>query len=176
MKLIIGLGNPGKHYIATRHNIGFLALDTLQKTFGGQTFQNKARFHAEVAECFITSHRVQLIKPQTFMNRSGETVASMLRFYKLSHKDIIVLHDDIDLLWGKLKYTNDSRSAGHRGVQNIIDSLGTQKFSRLRIGMGPRPENIPTEKFVLAPFTKQEVQDLPTLLTTLTTTLPEYLK
>lgn len=176
MKIVIGLGNPGKKYYATRHNIGFLALDTIQKTFSFPDFQLKARFQAEIAEDFVGLHRTLIVKPQTFMNLSGETVLSLLSFYKLSPKDILVLHDDIDLPWGKIKFTNDSQSAGHRGVQNIIDRLGTQKFARLRIGVGPRPQHIPTEAFVLSPFGSEEITSLPTLLSDITQKIPDCLE
>lgn len=176
MKLIIGLGNPGKKYYATRHNVGFLVADTLQKIFSFPDFQKKERFQAEIAEDFIGLHRALLIKPQTFMNLSGESVSSLLTFFKLPIKDILIMHDDIDLAWGSFKYTNDSRSAGHRGVQNIIDRLGTQKFSRLRIGVGPKPDQIPTDAFVLAPFTAEEIQILPTLLADAAKAVPGYLE
>lgn len=176
MRLIIGLGNPGKKYYITRHNIGFLLIDTLQKTFSFPDFQSKPRFHSELTENFIGLHRVILIKPQTFMNLSGEAVSSILSFYKIPPKNILVLHDDIDLPWGTFKYTMSSRSAGNRGVQNIIDKLGTQKFPRLRIGVGPRPKHLPTESFVLSPFSKEEVSELSSLLTTLVQKIPDCLE
>ncbi len=175
MKLIVGLGNPGKQYYTTRHNIGFLVADTLQKTFTFPTFQIKSRFQAEISENFVGLHRTLLIKPQTYMNLSGETVSSLLSFYKLPTKDILVVHDDIDIPWGTYKYTQDSRSAGHRGVQNIIEKIGTQKFPRLRIGVGPRPENIPTEQFVLTPLGTKEVGELSDILTKIVQVIPEYL-
>lgn len=176
MKIIVGLGNPGKKYYTTRHNIGFLVMDTLKETFTFPDFQLKARFQAEIAEGFIGLHRTLLIKPQTFMNLSGETVSAILSFYKLRVKDILILHDDIDLAWGTYKYTEDSRSAGHRGVQNIFDSIGTQKIPRLRIGIGPKPEQIPIESFVLSPFGTKEISDLPLFLTEIVKKIPDCLE
>lgn len=176
MKLVIGLGNPGKRYDTTRHNIGFLVADTLQKTFSFPAFQEKSRFRGLVSEDFIGLHRVLLIKPQTFMNLSGKSVSAFLTFYKLSAKDILVVHDDIDLSWGTIKCTRDSRSAGHRGVQNIIDAVGTQKFSRLRVGVGPRPEKMPAEAFVLAPFSRMDISQLPNLLAESVRCVPEALE
>lgn len=176
MKLIVGLGNPGKKYEATRHNIGFLAADTLQKTFTFPSFQSKDRFQSLLCEDFIGLHRVLLAKPQTFMNLSGETVSSILSFYKLPIKDLLVIHDDLDLPWGAVKHTSDSRSAGHRGVQNIIDRLGTQKFSRLRVGVGPRPETLPADAFVLTPFTRTEIETLPELLAEIVRRVPDALE
>ena len=176
MKLIIGLGNPGKKYEITRHNIGFLVADTLQKTFSFPPFQNKDRFQSLLTEDFIGLHRVLLVKPQTYMNLSGEAISSILSFYKIPLKDLLVVHDDIDLSWGTLKHTSDSRSAGHRGVQNSIDRLGTQKFSRLRVGVGPRPENISTENFVLTPFTREEIATLPNLLAEAVRRIPDAIE
>lgn len=175
MKLIIGLGNPGKQYYATRHNIGFLVADTIQKTFSFPTFQNKSRFQAEISEDFIGLHRTLLIKPQTYMNLSGESISLLLSFYKLPTRDILVIHDDIDLPWGTFKYTNNSQSAGHRGVQNIIEKIGTQKFPRLRIGVGPRPESTPTEKFVLASLGTREVEKLSDVLAQIVQIIPGHL-
>lgn len=176
MRIIIGLGNPGKKYYTTRHNVGFLVTDTIKKTFSFPEFQIKNKFQAEISEDFIGLHRTLLIKPQTFMNLSGETVSSLLSFYKLPIKDILIIHDDIDLSWGSYKYTLNSRSAGHRGVQNIIDRLGTQKFSRLRVGVGPKPENISTEDFVLSSFNREEISSLPTLFTDIVRAIPSYLE
>lgn len=175
MKIVVGLGNPGKQYFATRHNIGFLALDTLQETFAFPDFQEKQKFQSSITEGFIGDHRTILVKPQTYMNLSGEAVTSILDFYKLPLKDLCILHDDIDLVWGEIRYTNDSRSAGHRGVQNIIDHVGTKKFPRIRIGMGPKPSETSAEKFVLTPFTKEETHNLVPILANIAASLSKYL-
>ena len=141
MKLIIGLGNPGTKYEKTRHNIGFMVLDVLIKN---EQFDSK---------------KVKLIKPQTFMNNSGQEVKKITDYYKIKPEDIIVIHDDIDLPLGKIKIQQNRSSAGHKGVQSIIDSLGTKDFTRMRIGIRPEELIQETEKFVIQKFTQEE-QDI----------------
>ena len=141
MKLIIGLGNPGTKYEKTRHNIGFMVLDVLIKN---EQFDSK---------------KVKLIKPQTFMNNSGQEVKKITDYYKIKPEDIIVIHDDIDLPLGEIKIQQNRSSAGHKGVQSIIDSLGTKDFTRMRIGIRPEELIQETEKFVIQKFTQEE-QDI----------------
>ena len=141
MKLIIGLGNPGTKYEKTRHNIGFMVLDVLIKN---EQFDSK---------------KVKLIKPQTFMNNSGQEVKKITDYYKIPAKNIIIIHDDIDLPLGEIKIQQNRSSAGHKGVQSIIDSLGTKDFTRMRIGIRPEELIQETEKFVIQKFTQEE-QDI----------------
>jgi PTH1 family peptidyl-tRNA hydrolase len=136
MKIIIGLGNPGKEYEKTRHNAGFLCTDWLRKEFGFAPFVSDKKMSAEISSGMIENEKVLIAKPQTFMNRSGAAVLALLKFYKLSPSDIVVIHDDLDIALGKFKTSSSSRSAGHNGVQNIIDTLGTQDFLRVRLGIG----------------------------------------
>ncbi len=136
MKLIIGLGNPGKEYAMTHHNIGFLFLDSLQETLGFETFREVKKMSAEISEGSINGEKILLVKPMTFMNHSGTTVQTLLQFYKLAPTDIIVIHDDLDIDRGMYKTTPSSRSAGHNGVADIIEKIGTQDFFRVRIGIG----------------------------------------
>lgn len=152
MKIIIGLGNPGKKYENTRHNTGFFMLDKIKEKCEFPEFEFNKKFNAEISinnPPLLNKERVRgevvgseendkilLIKPQTFMNLSGTTIKAVLDFYKLASKDIIVIHDDIDIMLGKYKIATNSSSAGHNGVQNVIDNLGTQKFCRVRIGIG----------------------------------------
>ncbi|MBI2042670.1 MAG: aminoacyl-tRNA hydrolase [Candidatus Nealsonbacteria bacterium] len=136
MKLIIGLGNPGKKYEKTRHNFGFLAIDELQKQ---------------------TPKDAILLKPDTFMNKSGKAVKEKAAYYKIKPQDIWVIHDDIDLPLGEYKISRGQGSAGHKGVQSIIDELGTKDFNRIRLGICPasgKPSNV--EDFVLQKFTAEE--------------------
>jgi len=140
MKLIIGLGNPGKQYLQTRHNAGFQALDFLCKHFNFEKFHQESRFFAEMSVGTIHGEKYLLIKPSTFMNQSGKTVHLFIQYYKLTQNDIIVLHDDLDIALGMIKTTSSSRAAGHNGVQNIIDQLDTQDFFRIRLGIG-RPSS-----------------------------------
>ena len=145
MKLIVGLGNPGRKYKKTRHNIGFRVIDALKNE--------------------ISAKDVILLKPQTFMNNSGKSVKSLSTKYKLQSTDIIVVHDDIDLSFGTIRISKNRSSAGHKGVQSIIDELGTQAFTRVRIGIRPKEklarqnENL-LAGFVLQKFSKQEEKQL----------------
>lgn len=169
MKIIVGLGNPGEKYNSTRHNIGFAMLDKIQAEFGFPAFAFNKKFNAEISsgdyQLQTTNHKLILVKPQTFMNLSGESVRAILDFYKLTPEDIVVIQDDIDIEIGTFKLASDSRSAGHNGVQNIIDQLGTQKFIRLRIGVGATTTDEPAcrlgaHEFVLGRFSKEEIEKI----------------
>lgn len=164
MKLIIGLGNPGKEYESTRHNAGFLAIDFFGKEFSNITFRNDKKMFAEIAETLVDNEKVLLVKPQTFMNESGKCVRALLDFYKLSPADIAVLHDDLDIAPASYKTTLSSRAAGHNGVSDIIEKIGTQDFFRIRLGIG-RPTEVngfcmPSHDFVLQNFTEEELKNL----------------
>lgn len=141
MKLIVGLGNPGKKYKATRHNIGFIFIDALQAGWNFPVFEFQKKFNAELSRENFQQEDIILVKPQTFMNLSGESVKKILDFYKMIPKDILVIHDDLDIAMGNFKIATNSSSAGHNGVQNIIDQLGTQEFRRIRVGIGQTKEN-----------------------------------
>jgi len=165
MKLIIGLGNPTKQYENTRHNAGFLLLDKIREDFSFPEFQANKKFDAEISEGNIDGEKIILSKPQTFMNLSGESVRKLLDFYKLSPADIVVIHDDLDIKIGTFRIATDSSSAGHNGVQNIIDLLGTQQFKRLRIGIGAETTEDPAcrigaHDFVLGKFSDEEIKKI----------------
>jgi PTH1 family peptidyl-tRNA hydrolase len=165
MKLIIGLGNPENQYAGTRHNIGFELLDEMRTTWDFPAFEHNKKFNAEITKGKIVGHEALLAKPQTFMNISGDAVRKLLEFYKLSLEDIIVLHDDLDIPLGKFKVATDSSSAGHNGVKSIIEMLGTQKFKRLRVGIGEEQSGAPVCKlnahdFVLGKFTPAETEQI----------------
>lgn len=169
MKLIIGLGNPGKQFDNTRHNAGFLAIDKLQESWDFPAFEFNKKFNAELSKSELNNHELLLVKPQTFMNLSGETVQGLLDFYKLTPEDIIVLHDDLDISTGKYKIATDSSSAGHNGVQDIIDKIGTQKFLRIRIGIRQEVSNAPVcridaKKFVLQKISSEELEKIEEVL------------
>lgn len=162
MKIIIGLGNPGKKYEDTRHNAGFAFLDFLKQSWDFPEFELNKKFNAEISKknCELPTVNCELllVKPQTFMNLSGESVQAILDFYKFSPADIIVIQDDLDIEIGKYKIATDSSSAGHNGVESIIEKIGTQKFTRLRIGVGNadlRSKIDPTD-FVLQKFSDEE--------------------
>jgi len=161
MKIIIGLGNPGKQYDNTRHNLGFMVLDALAKELDLKWQANK-KFQSEVAKGVDQI----LVKPQTFMNNSGQAVAAILSYYKLTPADLTVIHDDLDIELGKYKTSIDSRSAGHRGVESIIDHLKTKDFKRIRIGIKtPVLEKIPVDKFVMQKFNKVEKKIINPIIT-----------
>jgi len=174
MKLIVGLGNPGKKYEHTRHNLGFMVVDTLVAEHGG-SWQNYSA-HSATCKLGLGTNEVLLLKPQTFMNESGTSVAEVVGFYKIEPQDMWVVHDDLDLPFAKLKSSFDSSAAGHRGVQSIIDALGSQKFNRLRLGIGRPPEPTSAETFVLQPFTTDEQQQLGTIVGLALQKLEEELK
>jgi peptidyl-tRNA hydrolase, PTH1 family len=161
--LIAGLGNPGKEYEKTRHNSGFMMTDhffeKFRREFGFSDWEEKKKLKALVSIGKTNDQKIILLKPQTFMNLSGEAVSAAVQFYKISPEEIIVLHDEIDLPLGEYRFSVDSSSAGHKGAQNIIDTLGTQKFKRLRIGVDNRGEKkIETEKYVLGKFSPGELK------------------
>ena len=176
MRIIIGLGNPGEQYKNTRHNLGFMAVDALTIKLG-LNWENNKKFKAELAK----NDSVILVKPQDFMNNSGQAVASVLSYYKLLPKKLgliktanadlseilTVIHDDLDIELGKFKVSIDSRSAGHRGVESIISHLKTKNFKRIRIGIKtPTLENIPADKFVLIKFNDEELKMIYTIVPT----------
>ncbi|MEK9151530.1 MAG: aminoacyl-tRNA hydrolase [Patescibacteria group bacterium] len=142
MKIIIGLGNPGKKYERTRHNAGFLCMDFLQQELAFTPFVLDKKMSAETSSGMLGREKTLLVKPDTFMNGSGTAVQALLSFYKLSASDIIVIHDDLDIAPGTHKVTMSSRAAGHNGVQNIIDTIGTQDFCRIRLGIGRPTETM----------------------------------
>ncbi len=166
MKLIVGLGNPGNQYEFTRHNAGFLAVDFFLKDRSAISCQSK--FKAQICEYQedVGNGKVEkvfFVKPQNFMNLSGEVVREILAFYKLDHaNDLLVIHDDKDLPFTTVKEGFSSGSAGHNGVQNIIDELGTKDFARIRIGVETRePDSpLPTDVFVLQKFQDEELEKL----------------
>lgn len=160
MKIIVGLGNPGEKYKNTRHNFGFMAVDFLREKMGSGNWKFSKKFNAEISK----GEEAILAKPQTFMNKSGEAVKKILSFYKAAPADLMILHDDLDIEFGATKKNFASRAAGHNGVQSVIDALGTNEFSRVRLGIGRPPENIPPEDFVLRDFLPEELDKLPEII------------
>ncbi len=134
IKLIAGLGNPGQQYEKTRHNAGFLFVDYLAD-FAGARWMSANQFHGELAECNIAGNRLMLLKPMTFMNKSGASVGGLLRYYKLNPDDLLVAHDELELAGGIVKLKRDGGHAGHNGLRDIIANIGSRDFYRLRIGI-----------------------------------------
>ncbi|MEK7623056.1 MAG: aminoacyl-tRNA hydrolase [Patescibacteria group bacterium] len=157
MKLIIGLGNPGKQYAKTRHNVGFMAIDALYESladYNPASWELSKKFNAEVSGCTIGAEKIILAKPMTFMNDSGIAISLIAHFYKIPPRDLIVIHDDKDILLGDVKVQTNRGSAGHNGVASIIEHLGTEDFTRIRIGIKSENEKkmADTAKFVLSKF------------------------
>jgi len=155
MKAIIGLGNPGKKYQSTRHNIGFQVVDQIQSDWSGFSgWQKNSKFQAEISEGNIDGNKILLVKPFTFMNDSGLSAQAISHFYKMAPMDFIVVHDEVDLEFGKYKVQHDVSSAGHNGVKSIIKHLSTQMFYRIRVGVGKenKQKQGETSKFVLNSF------------------------
>ncbi|MFC1787948.1 aminoacyl-tRNA hydrolase [Patescibacteria group bacterium] len=165
MKLIVGLGNPGEKFEQTRHNIGWLVLDRLANEFQGQ-FKKKTSVESELAQIEIDGQRILLCKPQTFMNASGRSVAAIMSRSNISAKDIIIIYDDADLAFGQIKFKTSGSSAGHNGMQSILDHLKTTtEIKRVRIGIGrpPHPDQ-PLEDWVLQKWTDSENKALPEII------------
>ena len=174
MHLIIGLGNPSKQYVNTRHNIGFMAIDKLAEYFNFENFKTDKKLKAQITKGTIGEKETILVKPQTFMNNSGQAVIACQNFFKIPAANILVIHDDIDIELGKIKSAQGGGSAGHNGIKSIIELLGTKNFARIRVGIDSRKKGgiwqklfgkIPTEKFVLQNFRKEEMDLLNDVLT-----------
>ncbi len=155
MKLVVGLGNPGRRYQRTRHNVGYVVLAELARKCG--IAAPKARFQGEVVEAELGARKALLLSPTTFMNLSGTSVQEAMSFYKLSAQDLLVICDDLNLPVGKLRFRTKGSSGGQKGLQDIIGKLGTEEFARLRVGIGAAPDNWDWADYVLSKFTSEEV-------------------
>jgi PTH1 family peptidyl-tRNA hydrolase len=155
IKLIVGLGNPGQQYEKTRHNAGFLFLDALAVEMGC-TWSSQSRFQGLFAEGNIASGKVMLLKPDTFMNRSGQSVGKVARYYKLLPEEILVVHDELDFNPGVVRLKKDGGHAGHNGLRDIVAHLGSKEFYRLRFGIGRPPAGKVVADFVLSLPSKPE--------------------
>ena len=154
MKLVVGLGNPGRKYDGTRHNVGFEVVAEVARRYGSG--RPKAKFNGEVVEANITGERLVLLCPATYMNRSGASVLAARDFFKLSDDEILVVCDDINLPLAKLRFRAKGSSGGQKGLADIIRRLGCDEVSRLRIGVGAPPEGWDAADFVLGKFTRNE--------------------
>ncbi len=173
MKLIITLGNIGEKYLFTRHNVGFMVADywALKESF---SFKLEQKFKSFISKFRFNNEDFLIIKPTTFMNLSGEAVSLVMNYYKIGIEDIIVIYDDLSLDLGKIRFRANGSDGGHNGVKSIIKFLGSNKFHRLKIGIGPQPQ-IPSEAFVLQNFPKEQEAVLKTTLKFVLDALKEYL-
>lgn len=150
MKVIVGLGNPGSEYAATRHNVGFMAIDAVAAKYGVHVWRDK--FSAQIGECVIGNEKVLLVKPQTYMNLSGEAVGPLLSWYKLPSDQMAVLYDDMDIEAGSARIRLKGSSGGHNGIKSILAHIGTEDFARFRIGIGRPAQGWSVIDHVLAKF------------------------
>lgn len=157
MKLIFGLGNPGVGYQNTRHNVGFQLLDFIANERGVNFFKN--RFNGAYAEIFVRGEKVLLIKPLSFMNLSGSVVSKFVNFYKVDLNDILVVHDDLDMNFGRVKFVYNSSSGGHNGIKDIERCLGSKEYARLKIGIA-HDKSMDTKDYVLGKFSLDEQEKL----------------
>lgn len=167
VKVVVGLGNIGEKYRLTRHNVGFLYVDYLAKSFGvaGEVWRSQDKFKAEILELERDGEKWLLVKPKTFMNLSGETVLAIKQFYKLENADFLIVYDDIDLPFGTTRRRENGSAGTHNGMRSVIGVLASEAIPRLRIGVESRSEELKAKfalrDFVLANFSAEELEQLP---------------
>ena len=174
MKLIVGLGNPGTSYASHRHNVGFMIIDELARRY--QLTVGKKSLGALIEKNVISDQDVLLAKPQEYMNCSGKATQALASYYKVELADILVIHDDLDLEFGQIKFNIDRGHGGHNGIRSLIESLGSKSFARLRVGVGrPTTQQDPAD-FVLTAFAKNEQVAAKDMLSQAATAVEEFLK
>lgn len=165
MWLLVGLGNPGAQYVRTRHNIGFDVVETLAARYALE-FRGK-RANSLIAEGKVAGQRVALVKPQTFMNLSGQAVAALRTWYKVeAAREILIIYDDLDLPFARLRFRERGSAGTHNGMRSIVQQLGSSDFARLRIGIGQPPGKMDVAAYVLSRFSKEEAEQVPDVITT----------
>ena len=174
MKAIVGLGNPGEKYTNTRHNVGFMVLDEISSRLDFGNWENSKKFDS----LFIETPLVILVKPQTFMNQSGEAVSKIIRFYKIKSSDLILVHDDLDIVLGEYKIQSQKGPKVHNGIASIEEKLGTYDFIRARVGVDNRElqNRIPGETYVLDNFREDEKQIINTVINSVSDEIIKLLK
>ncbi|MFA6808938.1 MAG: aminoacyl-tRNA hydrolase [Eubacteriales bacterium] len=161
MKAVIGLGNPGIKYRGTKHNVGFMLLERMTTSL---RLKYRTDFRGKVAEDKIGQEKVLFLKPYTYMNLSGISVAELKGYYKLSGKDLLIIHDDMDLPFGKLRFRSKGSAGGHNGIKSVITEIETNEFWRLKIGVGRPSENFDVISHVLSSFNREESKQLEEIL------------
>lgn len=174
--LIVGLGNPGQEYELTRHNAGFLSVDEfVNKSDEMEDWINKKDMKCLISGGRIAEKRIIAMKPTTFMNLSGESVQAVASFYKIHPDNIVVIHDDLDIIFGQIRLRKGGSDAGHNGIKSVTGLIG-EDYSRIRVGIGPKaPEQIASEDYVLQKFNQQELPQLPNLLKEVNAIISEYI-
>ncbi len=162
MRIVIGLGNPGRDYALTRHNLGFIVADEVARRAAAGGFRK--RFKSDIAEGMLGSERVVLVKPQTFMNLSGHAAREVIGWFHAPVEDVLLIVDELDLPFGELRVRASGSAGGHKGIRSVTEQLGTQAVPRLRIGIGRGQGRISAESHVLARFTEEEAAELPSVI------------
>jgi PTH1 family peptidyl-tRNA hydrolase len=160
MRIVVGLGNPGREYAATRHNLGFMVVDELARRAGASG--SRKRFRSEVAEGNLAGQKLVLVKPQTYMNLSGHAVREAVNWYHVAREDVLVVLDDLDLPFAALRLRADGSAGGHNGLASVLEQLGAKNVPRMRIGIGRGPSAARTQ--VLSRFAPEEERALPALI------------
>ena len=175
MKLIVGLGNHGDKYKFTRHNAGFMALDYLSYQWGFD-FSIETKFKGEIAKTNYKGESILFLKPHTYMNLSGESVISVMNFYKINKKDLLVIHDDLDMPVGKMRFRAKGSDGGQKGIRSIIQVFGgANDFDRLKLGIGPQL-NLSAEAYVLQNFSDEQLIEMKTVMQKAKDAIELYLK
>ncbi len=154
MKVVLGLGNPGRKYARTRHNLGFVVVDRIASE--NRVAVQKKKHNSLIGDWQTDREKILLVKPQTFMNRSGEAVKQLFRYLPVTIKDLVVIHDDLDLPFGRIRVRPGGGAGGHRGVLSVLETLGEESFFRVRVGIGRPPAGIDPTDYVLEPFSREE--------------------
>ena len=154
MKVVLGLGNPGKRYERTRHNLGFLVVDRIAAA--KQVAVKEKKYNSLVGDWRRAEERALLVKPQTFMNHSGDAARQLARYLPIGVRDFLVVHDDLDLPFGRIRIRQRGGAGGHHGILSILESLGEEGFSRVRVGIGRPPPGVAPTAYVLEPFSPEE--------------------
>ncbi|MBQ2644168.1 aminoacyl-tRNA hydrolase [bacterium] len=175
MKFITALGNPGEKYSLTRHNIGFMVIDEFA-SINGFSFKFEKKFNAEIAKGIFNNENILICKPQTFMNLSGEAVRPLIEYYKISIDDFFLVYDDISLDLGKVRFRAKGSDGGHNGVKSVIQYIKTDKFARLKVGIGPQPQFMKSEVFVLSNFNSEQKDLLQATIKFASNAIAEYLQ
>ena len=158
MKVVLGLGNPGRQYERTRHNVGFLVVDRFASA--NQIAVNRKKYKSICGDWQLDRERVLVVKPQTYMNRSGDAVRDLFRYLRVGVRDLLVIHDDLDLPFGRIRIRSRGSAGGHRGVLSILEALGEEVFFRVRVGIGRPPADVDPTDYVLQDFPPQEAMKL----------------
>lgn len=173
MYLVAGLGNYPKEYDLTRHNMGFMCVDNFAQKYDAE-FKTETKFKAQIAVCNYNGEKMIIAKPLTFMNLSGEALQKISAFYKIEPKDIFVVYDDLSLDLGKFRFRACGSDGGHNGIKSIIQNLGTDKFPRLKVGIGPQTAQMKSEAFVLQKFSIEQMPLLNKVVATSVDAIEDY--